>query len=277
MKWVGITRGKGGLMTTNKRLQELCEQGEVAGHPLRYLPDTDSTNRVALEQGRKGADTGLVIVAPHQSAGRGRLGKEWLSSPGDGLYFSMLLRPGLPLEDLAKITLASGVAVAEALELQCRERIMLKWPNDIIINQRKCGGILAESDISNTKSPLVILGIGLNLHQPASGYPAEIADVAGALADYCETSHDSGSLLEILVTNIDRVMAELEQQDWPSIRRRWQQRDITKAKRLTWVTAKGEVIDGVSQGIDTQGLLFIRDDSGTLHEVLSGDVQLALR
>lgn len=260
---------------TKKRLQEFCEQGWVAGHPLRYLPETDSTNRQALILSRAGGPTGLVVVAAHQSAGRGRLGKKWLSSPCDGLYFSLLLRPHLPLEELTKITLAVGVAVAEALEPRCRERIMLKWPNDIIIGGRKCGGILAEADISNVESPVVALGIGLNLQQPSGGYPLEIADRAGALADFCEASLDPGSALEDLVVNIDRVLAELEQHDWPEIRRRWQQRDITKAKRLTWLTAKGEVINGISQGIDKQGLLFVRDDRGTLHEVLSGDVQLA--
>ncbi len=261
-------------MTTKKRLEELCAEGRVAGHTLRYLPETDSTNRVALEQGRKGGPTGMVIVADHQSAGRGRLGKKWLSSSGDGLYFSLLLRPLLALDDVAKITLAAGVAVAEALEPLCREKIMLKWPNDIFIGHRKCGGILAELDISRAASPLVVLGIGLNLKEPAAGYPPEIADRAGALADFSAGTLEPGSLLADLVTNIDRVLAELEQQGWPAIRSRWQQRDITLARKLTWVTAANEIISGVSLGIDEQGLLFIEDDNGALHEVLSGDVQL---
>ncbi len=262
-------------MTTKKRLEDFCAEGRVAGHPLRYLPEADSTNEVALEQGRKGAATGLVIVARHQSAGRGRLGKTWLSSPGAGLYFSVILRPMLPLEELARVTLSAGEAVAEALEDSCRQKVMLKWPNDIVIGGRKCGGILAESDISNVASPLVVLGIGLNLQRPENGYPPEIAERAGALADFSQASLEQGRLLEELLSNIDRVLAELEQQGWPAIRQRWQQRDITLGRRLTWVTAAGALITGVSQGIDDQGLLFIKDDSGVLHEVLSGDVQLA--
>jgi BirA family biotin operon repressor/biotin-[acetyl-CoA-carboxylase] ligase len=264
-------------MRTKNKLEQFCEEGQIAGHPLRYLAETDSTNRVALEQGHKGAGAGMVIVAARQTAGRGRLGKKWLSSPGNGLYFTMILRPRLPLDELAKITLAAGVAVAEALQPLCRARIMLKWPNDIVIGGLKCGGILAEADLSKVNSPLVVLGIGLNLHMPPEGYPQDIADRAGALADQSDGSLDPGSLLETLVTHIDGVLAELEQQEWPGIRRRWQQRDITKAKRLTWLTAKGKVINGVSQGIDENGLLFIRDDSGTIHEVLSGDVQLQTR
>ncbi|MBU1639221.1 MAG: biotin--[acetyl-CoA-carboxylase] ligase, partial [Proteobacteria bacterium] len=243
-------------------MEQFYEEGRIAGHPLRYLAETDSTNRVGLEQGQKGVDDGMVIVAGQQTAGRGRLGKKWLSSPGNGLYFSMILRPKLPLDELAKITLAAGVAVAEALQPLCRERIMLKWPNDIVIGGRKCGGILAEADLSKADRPLVVLGIGLNLSKPLEGYPQEIAELAGALADQSAESLDPGRLLEALVSHIDGVLAELELQDWPAIRRRWQQRDITKAKRLTWLTAKGEVISGVSQGIDEHGLLFIRDDSG---------------
>lgn len=261
-------------MTTKKTLEALCEEGLVAGHPLRYLPETDSTNRVGLEQGGQGADHGLVIVAGQQTAGRGRLGKSWFSTPGHGLFFSMVLRPLLPVADLAKITLASGVAAAEALQPHCRERIMIKWPNDLVVAGRKCGGILAEADLGRPGAPVVVLGIGLNLRRPAAGYPPDIAERAGALADHCDGDLEPGGLLSCLVTQIDRVLAELEHQQWPAIRRRWQQRDLTKAKRLTWLTAKGEVICGVSQGIDEEGLLFIRDERGTLHEVLSGDVQL---
>ncbi len=264
-------------MTTKNNLQELCAQGRVAGHALLYLPETDSTNRVAFEQGRKGAGAGLVIVAGQQTAGRGRMGKKWLSSAGDGLYFSMILRPLLPLEDVAKITLAAGEAVAEALQAWCREQVMLKWPNDIVIGGRKCAGILAESDISNVESPLVVLGIGLNLQRPQVGYPSEIAKRAGALADYSDDNLEPSKILAELVVSIDRVMAELEQQGWPAIRKRWQQRDITLQRRLTWVTAGGEIITGISMGIDEQGLLFIKDDVGVLHEVLSGDVQLLTR
>ncbi|MEN8257147.1 MAG: biotin--[acetyl-CoA-carboxylase] ligase [Thermodesulfobacteriota bacterium] len=261
-------------MTKKNRFQELCEAGQVGNHPLRHLAETDSTNRVAMEQGRKGGQTGLIIVADHQSQGRGRLDKKWLSSAGDGLYFSVILRPLLALDELARITLAAGAAVAEALQPLLAEMVMLKWPNDIIVGNRKCGGILSESDISNIDRPLVILGIGLNLQRPEEGFPAEIADRAGALADYSSEFIEPGVLLEELIAKIDHVLTELEQQGWPAIRKRWQQRDITMARRMTWVTAKGEVINGVSQGIDEQGLLYIRDDSGTRHEVLSGDVQL---
>lgn len=265
-------------MTTKNRMAQLCEQGQVAGHPLRYLAETDSTNRVALEQGQQGgAAAGLVIVAGQQSAGRGRLGKKWLSSPDHGLYFSMVVRPRLSWSELSKITLASGLAVAEALQPHCRDEVMLKWPNDMVIGGRKCGGILVEADLSRAESPLVVIGIGLNLQRPAGGYPPEIAARAGALADQRGEDIDAGSLLEKLVSHLDRVVAELEQQGWPAIRERWQQRDITLGQKLTWVTAGGELITGISQGIDTEGLLFILDDHGTLHEVLSGDVQLLSR
>ena len=264
-------------MTKKNRFEELCEAGRVGNHPLRHLSETDSTNRVAMEQGQKGAETGLVIVADNQTKGRGRLNKKWLSSLGDGLYFSMLLRPKLPLDELAKITLAAGEAVAEALQPLVRGMVMLKWPNDIIIGDRKCGGILTESDMSNLNSPLVVLGIGLNLKEPENGYPDEIAQRAGALAEYSCGTLDLGVLLEELIVHIDHVLTELEQQGWPAIRKRWLKRDITMSRRMTWVTAKGEVIHGISQGIDEGGLLYIRDDSGVRHQVLSGDVQLQMK
>lgn len=261
-------------MSIKKHLEELCAAGRVAGHELRYLPETGSTNEVALEQGRLGAATGLVIVAGHQLAGRGRLDKKWLSSPGDGLYFSMVLRPRLDWQEMARITLAAGLGVAEALSPLLCEPVLLKWPNDIIIAGKKCGGILAESDMSAPDGPLVVLGVGLNLRLPAAGYPPAIANRAGALAQYCRHPLEQGEVLESLVVHLDLVLQELEEQQWPAVRERWRQRDITMGRRLTWLTAKGVVVNGVSRGIDDNGLLFIRDDNGTLHEVLSGDVQL---
>lgn len=261
-------------MSIKKRLEELCAAGRVAGHELRYLPETGSTNEVALEQGRLGASTGLVIVADHQLAGRGRLDKKWLSSSGDGLYFSMVLRPRLAWEEMARITLAAGLGVAEALASVVSEPVLLKWPNDIIVAGKKCGGILAESDMADPDMPLVVLGVGLNLRRPAAGYPPAIANRAGALAEYCRQPLEQGDVLESLVVHLDRVLEELEDQQWPAVRQRWRQRDITMGRRLTWLTTTGAVVNGVSRGIDDNGLLFIRDDNGTLHQVLSGDVQL---
>ncbi|MDF1614327.1 biotin--[acetyl-CoA-carboxylase] ligase [Desulfurivibrio dismutans] len=123
--------------------RELAVGRELSGRPLTFLAVTDSTNRVALEMAEQGGGS-AVVVADRQTGGRGRLQRSWHSPPGVGIYASFLYRPRLAPHDLAKLTLAAGLAVALALEKSTGLQPGLKWPNDILLAGRKCGGILCE-------------------------------------------------------------------------------------------------------------------------------------
>ena len=242
------------------------------------LDVTESTNSVALEAGQQGAPPGTVIVAAAQTGGRGRLNRFWLSLPGMGLYFSIIQRPRLALEQLPKITLAAGLAVCKAVEKEYAVLPRIKWPNDLLLDGRKFGGILSETgsiyDIPAGKPPLVVIGVGVNLFPPAGGFSAELKERATALSLYTNKKISSEMLLEACVLTIEEELQRLENGEFPAILLEWKARDGIRDKVLTWVTPKGQKVTGVSLGPDADGILRIRDRAGTMHIVLSGDIDL---
>ena len=243
------------------------------------LKITGSTNSEALEAGEKGAAPGTVVVAGSQTGGRGRLKRSWLSPPGMGLYFSILLRPDLAVEDLPKITLAAGLAVCEAIESECGLFLQIKWPNDILLSGRKLAGILTETGAVQTMTtggkPYVVVGVGLNLYSPDGGFPAELREHATALSFHTDREISADTLLEACASSIEKVVRRLEKGDFAEILASWKQRDATQGKMLFWVTPQGKKVFGISLGPDADGILHIRDQAGRIHEVISGDVNLA--
>ena len=242
------------------------------------LKVTESTNSAALEIGEKGATPGTVVVADSQTGGRGRLKRSWLSPPDMGLYFSLLLRPDLAVESLPKITLAAGLAICKAVEFEYGVFPQIKWPNDLLLEGRKFGGILTETgdlqNLSNRQKPLVVVGVGLNLYLPESGFPPELMGRATSLSLHTDKKISADILLEACVNAIEEVVQSLEKGYFSKILSAWKQRDAAQGKILTWVTPHGKKLAGVSLGPDADGILHIRDQKGTIHEVLSGDVNL---
>ena len=242
------------------------------------LKVTGSTNSVALEMGRQGAPSGTVVVAGSQTGGRGRLNREWLSPPGIGLYFSLILRPDLPPENLPKITLAAGLAVCKALETEYSIAPAIKWPNDLLLLEQKFGGILTEtgsiSEKSGDGSALVVVGVGLNLYPPDEGYPPAIAERTTSLADHIAGRISAESLMPACVGAIEQEVRRLEQGQFRTILGEWSERDAVYGRNLSWVTQHGQMVTGTALGPDSDGMLRIRDRAGRIHTVISGDIKL---
>ncbi|MCQ2450167.1 MAG: biotin--[acetyl-CoA-carboxylase] ligase [Clostridia bacterium] len=150
--------------------------------PVTALESVDSTNLLGLKAARDGAISGTTFVALRQTAGRGRLGRSFFSPQG-GLYLSIVLRPQTEASAALSVTTAAATAVCRALDGFCTEKPMIKWVNDIYIADRKVCGILTEGAFvpNSTRLDYAVVGIGLNLTEPAGGYPPEIADKAGAV------------------------------------------------------------------------------------------------
>ncbi|MGH2694066.1 MAG: biotin--[acetyl-CoA-carboxylase] ligase [Actinomycetota bacterium] len=134
------------------------------GDPLRYFDAVGSTNTIALEWAADGAPEGAVVVADHQTAGRGRWGRAWMSEPGGALQFSLVLRPRLGLDRLGVLGLALGVASAEGIERATSLHTKLKWPNDVLVHGRKLVGILVETRVTGARLDAAIAGIGINVN-----------------------------------------------------------------------------------------------------------------
>ena len=232
------------------------------------LDSCDSTNAVLLARAEAGAPSGTVVITQEQTAGRGRRGRRWIASPGDSLAFSLLWRfaPGTPP---AGLSLAVGLAVARALAKGGNGIPALKWPNDILRDGRKLGGILIEL-VPGTPLAAVI-GIGLNLHLPAA-MPAELREVSAAL---CEpgTTADENALYAILLGELLTVLEAFSASGFAQLRAEWMARHAYADASVTLSSDFGTPRSGICRGVDTDGALLFEAD-GRIERILSGEVSL---
>jgi BirA family biotin operon repressor/biotin-[acetyl-CoA-carboxylase] ligase len=244
--------------------------------PKFYFASLDSTNSKARELAEQGAVSGTLVWAGEQTAGRGRLGKSWHSETGKGLFCSLVLRPQVALDDLAKTTMVCGVALGELLQRLAGKRVGLKWPNDILFENKKCAGILVEaSPLSGGCEPFLIVGIGINVNQQRQDFPEELQEQATSLLVESGRSLALEPLLDALRDELLNAIHLFEAKGFSSLLGRWRTMDCLKGKQLEAVNTLGQVVKGISLGPDEQGILYLQADNGSLHQVLSGDVRLA--
>lgn len=246
---------------------------------ILLLETVDSTNRVARERAASGSPHGYGVVAASQRAGRGRLGKSWQSPPGKGLYCTILVRPGLAVEDYSRITLTAGLAVCLVLEELFQLEVELKWPNDIYVSGRKCGGVLVETSSLQgaAEDHFALVGIGVNVNGDKDSFPPELQESATSL--FLESGNESDilTLFVAIRSRLLQLISQLAGEGFVDILNQWRRRDMLQGKWMQWLTPAGEVVYGESLGVDSSGMLSVRDQTGMIHEVLSGDVRLAER
>lgn len=243
-----------------------------------FLPVVDSTNRRARLLAGQGAPHGSGVRADRQTAGRGRLSRTWYSPAGRNLYCSYILRPRLSPDAYPRLTMVAGLAAAEVLQL-CSPgvRIGLKWPNDLMIGGKKCGGILCESSVDHSDDThnFAIIGVGINLNLTSDELPAALRSIATSLAIEGAPPVDPAVLFTALRDQLLADVAAFEREGFQEVLTRWRHFDILAGKRATWVARTGDVVSGIGLGPDEQGLLRIEDESGTIHTVVSGDIAMA--
>jgi len=244
-----------------------------------FFETVDSTNRVARELAGEDKPHGFAVLAGSQTAGRGRLGKSWQSPSGRGLYCTILLRPELAIEDYSKITLTAGLAVSLALEEICQLQAQLKWPNDIYISGRKCGGILVEtSSLQGAgEGNFVLVGIGVNVNGEKGAFPTELQETATSVFIETGREYDIRSIFTGIRIRLLQMLSQMASEGFVAILNQWRERDMLQGRWMKWVTPAGDVVYGESLGVDSSGILMVRDHAGIRHEVLSGDVTLAAR
>ena len=235
---------------------------------VRHYRQVPSTNDIAAELADQGAAHGTVVVADAQTAGRGRHGNRWFSPAGSGLYLSVLLRTvSTPV-----LTLAVGVAVAEALRTGAGLEATLEWPNDVVVaaggHPRKVAGILAEATTVRGQVERVIVGIGVNLREPT--WPTELADRAGSVEGVTGRVVDSAHLLVELLATLATRVAEVESGAVAGLLARWESlAPSSRGASVEW--SIGSVRHrGVTEGVDDQGALLVR--VGTRIQRLAGGV-----
>jgi BirA family biotin operon repressor/biotin-[acetyl-CoA-carboxylase] ligase len=242
---------------------------ERFGRSVRSSAACPSTNAEAAAWARTGAPEGALVLTDHQTAGRGRLGRRWDDAPGQNLLFSLVLRPALPPTQLGLVTLAGGLAVADAVAAWTDPvEPRIKWPNDVLLNGRKCCGMLLESSLG--PAPFVVLGIGLNVNQDA--FPEPLAERATSLRLETGRLVPRVAVLARLLARLEYWTDRLARGEAAAVRHAFAERMVGHGEpaRLH-VAADGEPLDGIVDGIDVTGALRLRTADG-LRIVHAGDV-----
>lgn len=232
---------------------------------------TGSTNDDLKALAAEGAASGTMVLARAQSAGRGRVGRSWFSPGVGNLYASYLHRSGLEASALASMTLEVGLAVAEVLEAAGVD-VALKWPNDLMLGDRKVGGVLCELLlIDEGGAPSVVAGVGLNLVTPEGGFPAEIADIATSVQAETGVTLEAAEVARALGRRLDRSLAAYERRGRPDIARFdvW----LYGRGRLVSFEAAGGRRQGRIEGVGADGALLVRVGADHV-SVRSGLVEL---
>lgn len=233
------------------------------GAPLYYYPSVSSTNDVAARLAMAGAEEGTTVIAETQDSGRGRRGRAWHSPPGAGLYVSVVLRPR---RFAPQVTLMAGVALSEGLAYSTGLAPEIKWPNDLILQRRKLGGILAEAQTLDT----VVLGYGINLR--SAPYPPELAGRATSVEAELGTPIDRGTVAAWTLAFLASRYGELQKGQWAFILERW--RDLAPSSRNSVVewNESGLFHRGVTQGVDDSGRLIVKEGEA-LHRLVAGEIR----
>jgi len=248
-----------------------ADAGRWLGAQRIDLASCGSTNDEAARLARAGASHGTIVIAQHQTAGRGREGRAWASPPDTGLYLSAIVRPPLPLALVPPMTLAIGIGLCDAVR-ECGADAVLKWPNDVLVNSRKLAGVLVEAQSQGSRLEAVIVGIGVNL---AGALPAPVAGTAITLDHACGTTGFATARREVFIArlcaHVERWIDRYVAIGLPSIIPAWHERMATGL--VARATVDGALMVGEVAGLDGDGALLLRDDAGRLHRVRSGDVE----
>jgi BirA family biotin operon repressor/biotin-[acetyl-CoA-carboxylase] ligase len=255
--------------------------GTAFADHLQHLTTVGSTNLLAVEAAQEGAAHGSVWVADEQTAGRGRGGHGWHSIPGDGLYLSVLLRPQMALVDALWLSLATGLAAQAAIAAVTGLQPDIRWPNDLLLAEKKCGGILVETSAipSQIDTPTMlrfaVIGIGINVNH--TNFPTDIEAAATSLRRETGSPYSRERVLIELLHALDQQIKLLEDElrdpsTNPKLLERFE-------RASSWVRGKRVRVDetggytGVTTGLDSRGFLRVAGDDGKLHTVLSGGVR----
>lgn len=243
------------------------------GREIFFFECISSTNTAAMELASNGAAEGTVIMADAQTTGKGRLGRTWLSPAGQNLYISIILKPLIAPRDATMLTLMSAVACTSVIKNITSVPVSIKWPNDIMVSQRKLGGILTEIKADIDRILYAVVGIGININLEIDALPDNIRPIATSI------KHETGSV-QPRTPFVIEILKEME---------RWYNILLTAGKapvihewlklsstigRTVKVTAGNNIFKGLAESIDDDGMLMLRMTDNSLQRISAGDVTI---
>jgi BirA family biotin operon repressor/biotin-[acetyl-CoA-carboxylase] ligase len=243
------------------------------GKEIYYFPELKSTNIRAKEKalhGAEGISEGTLIVAERQSAGKGRLGREWFSPVG-GIWFSVILYPQLSPSYISRITLMTAVAVVKAIKICTQIKSQIKWPNDILINEKKVCGILTEMSAELDIINWVVVGIGINVNIDLREFPEDIQENTISLKETSGKEISRVKLAQTFLQEFEKYYEILKRREFPFILKEWKLYSHTLGKKIR-VDIGERIITGEAVDINEEGSLILKKEDGELVEIISGTI-----
>jgi len=237
------------------------------GQEVTCYPSLPSTNDVAKRRAKEGDKEGTVIITEEQTAGRGRIGRSWLT-PRGSIALSIILYP--PLAYLPSLIMVASLAVAYSIEQVTNLKVQLKWPNDVLLNGKKVCGILVESDVRGDKVDYAVIGIGLNVNLKLSEFP-QIAPMATSLSWELGREVSRREMVQSLLAQAEKLYLALAAGD--SVFKQWRDRLVTLGKEVQ-VSSGETTCKGVAESVAADGSLLLRQPDGSLLKIVAGDVTL---
>lgn len=253
-----------------RRLREYIHTNWLANQ-IVYLPEVDSTNRLAKKMGEDGAENGTIVVTECQTAGRGRRGRDWISPKGN-CYFSIILRPDMLAKNASMITLIAALAIAKAVRKTCNLKTMIKWPNDIVANGKKICGILTESSTDLEYINYVVVGIGINVNQME--FSTEIKDMASSIQIETNTEINRAQLMGTILSIFESdYEIFLKTNDLSDLYQEYNEFLINREREVKIIESdKERILKAI--GIDQRGGLLVEQSDGIRETIISGEVSV---
>lgn len=247
---------------------------EKIGNSIHFYDELESTNDTAKKFVKEDAKEGTVIIAEKQTAGRTRKYDGWVSPEG-GIYMTIILRPDVPLIEASKLTIVTGVAIAKTLHDKFGINAGIKWPNDILIDDKKIAGILTEAVTNYSTSELeaVLVGIGIDVNIEDEDIPEELQDVATTVKKEINEELKRADILRVFLYIFEELYEEFKNGNFKYIVSEWRRLSSTTGNRVK-VYKNGRVLFADAVGITNEGILIVEKDDGKLEKITSGEVEI---
>lgn len=247
---------------------------ERFGQTIHYLEECTSTQTIAYELARNGAKDGTLVIAETQTMGKGRMSRPWESTKGKGIWMTIIIRPDILPHQAPQFTLVAAVSIVNAMKSLCHQfSPYIKWPNDILINGRKCTGILTEMIAEMDRVQCLLIGMGINVNQELSDFPEELHPIATSLRIEEKKPLNRAELVGTILNYLEKYCDLYVKDGFAPIKLLWEEASGTIGKRIR-ATTLTEVIEGKAIGITESGVLEIQLDNGEIKNVYSADIEL---
>jgi BirA family transcriptional regulator, biotin operon repressor / biotin---[acetyl-CoA-carboxylase] ligase len=242
----------------------------ILGKEIVYFDETTSTNDVAFDLALGDAIDGTLVIADSQTKGKGRLDRKWFSPKGTSILASLILRPNMPLSHSGNIIMITTISIVQAIRHITNLNAMIKWPNDVIVNDRKVSGILVESKIERNSAKFFVVGFGVNVNVPKDGFPEEILETATSLS--IESKHEVSriQLLQEILYQLELRYTKLTN-DSTDFLQEWKSLSMTIGQRVK-IERPNEIFFAGALDIDKNGALIIQLDSGEIQSIMNDDL-----